>query len=171
MTTLTPNFSLVTYAATGGDENSTFLDFRTNLAGVSNSNMTKIDTALATIEALSEEGGVGFFINNGNSEITTGLKLAGQEVPYNMTLSSWSVLSGDATTSGACTIVIEKISYANYPGGTWTTVATVSISSGGKGTGTNFTNASLTKGDILKVTVSANTTFKKLAINLTGNKT
>lgn len=47
MTTLTPKYNLVTYAQSGGDETSTFLNFRTDIAGVSNSNMTKIDTALA----------------------------------------------------------------------------------------------------------------------------
>lgn len=49
MTTLTPNYSLTTYAATGGDEATTFLDYRTAITGTSNSNMTKIDTALKTV--------------------------------------------------------------------------------------------------------------------------
>lgn len=76
MTTLTPNYSLTTYAATGGDETSTFLNFRTALAGITDSNMTKIDTALHNL-AVADSG---FLKLDGTRSMTGNLTTTGSSI-------------------------------------------------------------------------------------------
>jgi len=264
MTTLTPNYSLTTYAATGGDEASTFLNFRTALAGTSNSNMTKIDTALAALlkldgtrsmtgnltttgsaiigsgtngqteiqggsngaielgkpartvagtpfidfhsssgspdydsriiasggtgtsgqgtltinalnvyknsEALSGKIGFTMVIDGGDFAITptTASKVIA-EIPCPISINKWTLTSIDGT-SGSVSVIIEKTTYSGFPSTGWSTLATISISSSTKSTGS--VSWSFAEDELIRARISGTpTAIKKLGISFKGIKT
>lgn len=118
---------------------------------------------------LSKEWGVTLFIDAGSEVISTGTKIT-TEVPFNGSIDSWVITSGDLT-SGSVSLILETIPYADFSGGTWVTIGTLSLSSAVKATGI-FSGKSMTKGHIMRIRISsAPSLVKKVALSLKGLKT
>lgn len=122
----------------------------------------------SNVHAINGLAGVTLFIDGGTAVITTGDKLT-TEAPYSCAVLGWVVTSSDGT-SGSLSATIQKISYANFPGGSWTTIASPSLSSTTKNYGT-LSGQTLASGDIIKVNISSVSLVKKIAISLKVRKT
>jgi len=110
--------------------------------------------------------GVTLCIDNGDSVITTGTKVTA-ECPYGAELLTWTITSMDLT-SGSISVILEIISYANFSGGTWTTLGTLTMTSAVKATGT-FSAQYLAEGSIIRLRIAtAPTSVKKVAVSLKG---
>lgn len=118
------------------------------------------------------KAGVGFVIDGGGAEISTGI--AGWvEVPYNCTITACRML---ADQTGSIVVDIWKDSYANYPptdADSITASAVPTISSAIKDEDTSLAGwtTSISAGDILYFNVDSVTTITKCLITLTVRKT
>lgn len=151
--------------------NATITGIQSDLDSMTTS-MVALDERMLTIESnpmLGKEWGVTLVIDNGDSVITTGTKIT-TEVPFYGSILDWKLTSGDLT-SGSISLILETITYANFSGGTWTTIGTVSLSAAVKNTGT-FTSKLMAKGDIMRIRIaSAPTSIKKVSLSLRGLRT
>jgi hypothetical protein len=112
----------------------------------------------------------GIVIDGGGSPITTGIK--GDLVsPYNMTITSWTIL---ADTTGSTVIDIWKDPYSVYPPVSGDTIITggtkPSISSGIKNQSVSVTgwNTTISSGDILRFNVDSASTITRITLSLNG---
>lgn len=121
------------------------------------------------IESLTGEIGASLIVGNGEDVITTGIKV-GSEIPYACILQNWVLTSVDGV-SGSISLILERISYSNFPSGAWTQVAVCAMVSNTKAYGNIIAYGQSGKGDILRVRIADNpTNLMKVTLSLKGIK-
>lgn len=127
---------------------------------------------VADLPTSAQVGQLGCTINGGGSAITTGI-VADIVVPYNCTITSWTLL---ADQSGSIVVDVWNQTYASYPP-TVTQKITASlpptISSAVKGQSSTLTGwtTALTAGTTLRFNVNSATTVQRVQLVLTVTKT
>jgi len=124
-----------------------------------------------TLSWTSNVANVGITLDGGGSAITTGLK-GYIEVPYDMTITGWTIL---ADTSGSIVVDVWKDTYANYPPTVADTIAgtekpTISASTKGQDLTLSSWTTSVTAGDIIAFNVDSAATVTRVQVIIRGNK-
>lgn len=111
MTTSTPNLGLICYNSTT-DATATFLTWRTDVDGVSTSNMTKIDSAygtqaaqIAALQAIPQVIVIPATFSSSNFYVATGIS----SFPLSYLTNQLIVLYLDTTSSGTVTLNINSL--------------------------------------------------------------
>jgi len=111
----------------------------------------------------------GLTINGAGSAITTGSK-ADVIIPYNMNISSWTLVSDQ---SGSIVIDVWKSNYNNFPPTSSNSIAgnqKPTIISNTKSQNTNLTNwtSSISAGDIIRFNVDSSSTITRVTLTING---
>jgi fibronectin-binding autotransporter adhesin len=123
----------------------------------------------ATLIALTAKT-IGLVVDGGGGVITSGIK-ADLICPYNMTISSWTLV-GD--TTGSTSIDIWKTTYAGYPSTVANTIITggtkPNLSGATKSVSTSVTGwtTTINAGDVLRFSVDSATTVTRLTLSING---
>jgi hypothetical protein len=123
-------------------------------------------------------GNLRFVIDGGGSVITTGAKKAYLIVPYNCTITSWTILTDQSGTIG---FDVWKDSYTNFPptdsdsfvdviGGTSPTLSPAGVKATSSSLGA-WSATSLTAGQVLEISVLAATVVTKATLDLAVTRT
>lgn len=114
-----------------------------------------------------------YTISGGGSAITAGLKEGAIEIPFDCTITGWSLYSCDSlTTSGSIVLDLWLDSYANYPPAVADTLIptgtkpTISSSTKGQSSSMSGWTTSLTKGKSLRINVDSCTSIKAAVLVL-----
>ena len=136
-----------------------------------------LESAIDSIEIAIGATGVGFSkktfgvtIDGGSSDITTGVK-GDIVIPYNLTITSWTIVSGQA---GSIVIDVWKSNYQNFPP---TAVNSISgsqkptLTSAQKNKNTNLTSwtPSISSGDIIRFNVDSCSGITRVNLVIEGN--
>jgi len=111
----------------------------------------------------------GIVIDGGGSAITTGIK-TDAIIPYNMTISSWTIIADQV---GSIVIDVWKDNYATYPPTVLDSIAgseKPTLSSAIKNQDTNLTTwtTAITAGDIVRFNVDSASTVTKVTLTING---
>ena len=115
-------------------------------------------------------------IGDGTNVITTGEAVTARlSIPFNCTLTGWTILADTSTTT---TIGVWKDTYANYPATIADTITKrnthdPATSAANKATNTNITNwtsTAVTAGDQMGFTVSANNNAHWIQLTITYSR-
>lgn len=111
----------------------------------------------------------GITIDGGGSAITSGIK-GDVVVPFNMTISSWTLI---ADQTGSIVIDVWKDTYANYPPTVADSIAgseKPTLSSAAKNQDTNLTTwtTAVSAGDIVRFNVDSVSTVARVTLTING---
>jgi hypothetical protein len=116
---------------------------------------------------------IGYSISGGGAAITTGVAGTGLTIPFNCTISEWTL---QANVSGSIVIDIWKDTYANFPptvADTITGSAKPTISASNKGNSSTLTGwtTTISAGDVLYFNVDSCSTITEVTLTMKVTKT
>lgn len=134
---------------------------------------TTVSWARTNLSIASNDTGITFVIDGWFSVIATWL-YGWFEIPYDMTITWWTLLSTDGT-SGSIVIDVWKDTYANFPPVAWDSITstdkpTISWWVKAQNTAVTVWTTSVAKGNVLYYNIDSVTSFKRVSLTIRGTK-